>query len=56
MIPSETQIGWQDYLAIVIRRRWFFTVPCSAIIVIALIAGLFMPRIYRSEKIGRAHV
>ena len=51
MIPSETQIGWQDYLAIVIRRRWFFTVPCSAIVIIALIAGFFMPRIYRSETI-----
>ncbi|MDP3703529.1 MAG: hypothetical protein Q8R78_04015, partial [Candidatus Omnitrophota bacterium] len=51
MMQSETNIGWQDYLAIVFRRRLFFAVPCVAIIVITLIVGLFLPKIYRSETV-----
>ena len=49
MVSAETQIGWQDYLAIILRRRWFFGVPCAGIVGISMIAGLFMPRIYRAE-------
>lgn len=51
MIQSETQIGWQDYLAIILRRRWFFAVPCIAIIVVSLIVGLFLQKIYRADTI-----
>lgn len=51
MIQSETQIGWQDYLAIVFRRRLFFAVPCALIVAVTLIAGLFLPKIYRSETV-----
>lgn len=51
MMQSETHIGWQDYLAIVFRRRLFFTVPCAAVVVITLIVGLFLPKIYRSETV-----
>ena len=51
MIPTETQIGWQDYVAIITRRRWFFIMPSVAIIVVAMIVGLCLPRIYEAETI-----
>ena len=51
MINTETQIGWQDYLAIVIRRRWFFAAPCLAVVSIAMVVGLFLPKVYRAETI-----
>lgn len=49
MLQTETQIGWQDYLTVVLRRRWFFIIPCAVIVAGGLILGLFMPRIYRAE-------
>lgn len=51
MISTETQIGWQDYLAIILRRRLHFAIPCVAITVVALISGLFMEKIYRAETV-----
>ena len=51
MMQTDTQIGWQDYLAIVFRRRWFFVVPCLAIVGVSLVVGLFLPKIYRAETI-----
>ncbi|MBI3324731.1 MAG: hypothetical protein HYZ92_05575 [Candidatus Omnitrophica bacterium] len=51
MIQTETQIGWQDYVAIISRRRWYFLVPCLLIVSVALVVGSFMPRIYRAETI-----
>ncbi|MBI4342616.1 MAG: hypothetical protein HY599_04560 [Candidatus Omnitrophica bacterium] len=51
MIATETQIGWQDYLAVVLRRRWFFIVPAVVIVMGALISGMFLPRIYRAETV-----
>jgi len=51
MPQTETQIGWQDYLAIVMRRRWYFVVPCAAIVTVAMIVGLFLPKIYRAETL-----
>lgn len=49
MIHTETQIGWQDYLTVVLRRRWHFSIPCAVIVAGGLILGLFLPRIYRAE-------
>jgi uncharacterized protein involved in exopolysaccharide biosynthesis len=51
MIPnSETmQVSFQDYLAIVVRRRWFFVAPLLAVVAVAMIVGMFLPRIYRAE-------
>lgn len=51
MIPAEMQVGWQDYLAIVLRRRWVFTVPLLAIMAISLIVGMFLPKFYRAETV-----
>lgn len=53
MISTDTQvgIGWQDYLAIILRRRLHFAIPCAVITVIALISGLFMEKIYRAETV-----
>ncbi len=44
-----TQVGWQDYLAIIVRRKWYFIIPCVTIFLSSLVMGLFMPRIYRAE-------
>jgi len=51
MLNSEAQIGWQDYLAIISRRRWMFLVPCVGIVAITLLVGLFLPKYYRAETI-----
>ena len=51
MMQTETQIGWQDYLAIVIRRRWFFIVPCAVVIAVAMVVSCFLPKAYRAETI-----
>ena len=51
MLQTEMQVGWQDYLAIVLRRRWFFLVPAVTIVAGALISSLFLPRIYRAETV-----
>ena len=47
----DAQIGWQDYVAIVLRRRMFFMVPALIIFFGSLIVGLFMPKIYRAETV-----
>lgn len=49
MTSTTAHVSWQDYLAIVIRRRWFFIVPAVAIPVGAFIVSLFLPKIYQAE-------
>lgn len=51
MLNTDTQIGWQDYLAIVLRRRWFFIVPCALIVTVSLVVGVLLPKYYRAETI-----
>ena len=51
MIAGETRITWQDYLAVVVRRRWYFVVPCVATVSIAMAVGVTLPRIYRTETV-----
>jgi len=51
MLNTETRVGWQDYLAIVMRRRWFFVVPTIFIVAAATVWGMTLPRIYRAETI-----
>ncbi len=51
MTTTETQIGWQDYLAIVIRRRWFFLVPCAVIVAATMAVGFMLPKLYRSQTV-----
>lgn len=51
MLQIEMQVGWQDYLAIVLRRRWFFLVPAATIILGSFISSMFLPRIYRAETV-----
>lgn len=48
---SEPQVSWQDYLAIIIRRRRYVIVPCVAVVVIAMAVGFSLPKIYRAETI-----
>ncbi len=51
MVQTETSIGWQDYLTIVFRRRWYFLIPCALIVIAILIVGFFLPKIYRAETL-----
>ena len=51
MYQSETRVGWQDYLAIILRRRWFFVVPCAVVVALSLIVGMILPKVYRAETI-----
>ena len=51
MIASDTHITWHDYLAVVIRRRWYFIIPCAVIVSITMTVGAFLPKIYRAETI-----
>lgn len=48
---DETQVSWQDYLAIVNRRRTLFLVPLITIIVVTMIVGLFLPKIYKARSV-----
>ena len=48
-MENSFQMGWQDYLAIIWRRRWHFAVPCVMIVTVSMIVGSFMPKIYRAE-------
>lgn len=49
MMNTDAQISWQDYVAILIRRRWFFIVPCAAIILISTVVGFCLPRVYKAQ-------
>lgn len=51
MAASEPQVSWQDYLAIIIRRRRYVIVPCVAVVAIAMAIGFSLPKIYRAETI-----
>ena len=51
MMQTETQIGWQDYLAIILRRRTFFLVPCVIIVLVSMVVGMVLPKIYRAESL-----
>ena len=47
----DVQIGWQDYLAVGLRRRQFFLVPLGVVMAVALLIVLFAPRIYEAEAL-----
>lgn len=52
---ADTQQGrellWQDYVAVLVRRRWWFTIPCATIVGITMLVGLSLPKIYRAGAI-----
>ena len=47
----EAEVSFQDYLAIIIRRRWFFVIPTVVITVISTIVGFTLPKMYRAEAV-----
>lgn len=51
MVSTENQIGWQDYLAVVLRRRLHFLIPSVLIVTVTMIVGLFLPKIYKAETL-----
>ncbi len=48
---TDTRVGWQDYLAIIIRRRMFFIAPTAVIVLVSMVVGLFLPKYYRAEAV-----
>ena len=48
MVDERT---WQDYFAILLRRRWWFLVPFTAIMVGALVMGLTTPKEFESKTV-----
>ena len=50
-MSGEIQVSWQDYAAILLRRRWLLIIPCVVGVTIAMAVGLSMPKIYQSKTI-----
>ena len=48
---DDAQIVWQDYVAVIVRRRWWFILPCAAIVALAMVAGALLPEVYRAEAV-----
>ena len=48
---DETQILWQDYVAVIVRRRWYFILPCAAVVALTMAVGLILPKVYRAETV-----
>ena len=51
MIAADARITWHDYLAVIIRRRWYCLIPCASVIGITMAVGLFLPKVYRAETV-----
>ena len=49
MLPANVEIGWQDYIQIFMRRKWFFIVPVIVIVVITTVVSGTLPKIYRAQ-------
>jgi uncharacterized protein involved in exopolysaccharide biosynthesis len=47
----KSNFHWQDYAAIIIRRRWFFAIPCFLVVISSIVYSFFLPRIYRAETV-----
>jgi len=48
---KKASFQWQDYLRILIRRRWYFTVPAVVVFVAICIWSLFLPRVYKAHTL-----
>ena len=48
---SEPQVSWQDYVTVIVRRRWYSIIPSAAVIAVTMLVGVCLPKIYRAETI-----
>lgn len=48
MTTPDVQISWQDYLAVALRRRWFFITPVLVSLLVGLWIAVTSPRIYEA--------
>lgn len=48
---DETQIVWQDYVAVIVRRRWYFILPCAVIVAVTMLVGMMLPKVFRAEAV-----
>ena len=48
---GSRELLWQDYVAVLVRRRWWFAIPCAVIVGVTMLVGLCLPKIYRAEAI-----
>ena len=45
------QVGWQDYLAVGLRRKWFFVAPFVVSMVVGVLVAICSPRIYLAQAL-----
>ncbi|MGH2396656.1 MAG: Wzz/FepE/Etk N-terminal domain-containing protein, partial [bacterium] len=50
-MTPDTEISVQDYLAIIIRRRWLLIVPTVAVVLVSIVVGFSLPKIYKTEAV-----
>ena len=48
---AEIQVSWEDYLAVALRRKWFFLVPCLAVFLGGVAYAILSPRIYMAKAV-----
>lgn len=46
---QQTQVGWQDYVALFVRRKRAFLIPFFTILAGSLVMGLLTPKVYRAQ-------
>ncbi len=51
MINPRKSFNFQEYLEIVVRRKWFAIVPCTAVIIVLIAYLLLAPRQYRASTL-----
>lgn len=51
MTQPELQVGWQDYLALALRRKRFFLIPLVAVLILGGLFALCSPRIYEARAL-----
>ncbi len=46
---SEKEANFGDYLAIILRRKWYFLIPFLTVVSLASLFTLMLPKVYRSS-------
>ena len=48
---AEIQVSWEDYLAVALRRKWYFIVPCVAAFLFGVAFVILSPKIYMAKAV-----
>ncbi|MBI5755309.1 MAG: hypothetical protein HZA12_00130 [Nitrospirae bacterium] len=50
-LPGQRQLQIEDYIEIILRRKWFIIIPFAASIIGIIIALIFIPPLYKSTTL-----